>query len=221
MKRLLVACAVTVTILSGCLTQQTATAQGWTELFDGKTLSGWTKRGGEATYAVVDGAIVGTTGTGANTFLCTEKLYGDFELELEVKLIDPLNSGVQIRSIPQVEKKGKMTDRVNGPQVEIEQSPGEAGYIYGEGIKGGWRTPKEQLIENDHFKKDEWNTYRIVAKGAIIQTWINGVQVSDLTDEELYTSHPKGFIALQVHSTKDGEKKLHKVAWKNIRIRER
>ncbi len=193
-----------------------AAEKEWVSLFDGKTLNGWSKKGGGATYAVVDGTLVGTTGAGANTFLCTEQLFGDFELEFDVKLYNPINSGVQIRSA--VKTTPSVKERVNGPQVEIEQSPGEAAYLYGEAA-GGWMTPKDKLITHSHFKNGEWNHYRVVAKGPSIQTWLNGVQVSDLTHEALYKTHPKGLIGLQVHSTKNGEKVLHRVAWKNIRIR--
>jgi hypothetical protein len=45
--------------------------QGWTSLFDGKTLDGWERHGGFATYKIEDGTIVGTTAEGSpNTFLC-------------------------------------------------------------------------------------------------------------------------------------------------------
>ena len=71
-----------------------------TTIFDGKTLNGWSQLNGTASYRVKDGAIIGKTKEGSpNSFLCTNKLYGDFELKFEVKLINnELNSGVQIRS---------------------------------------------------------------------------------------------------------------------------
>ena len=70
-------------------------------IFDGKTLDGWSQKNGTATYVVKDGAILGTTKEGSpNSFLCSNKLYGNFELQFEVKLInDELNSGVQILSL--------------------------------------------------------------------------------------------------------------------------
>ena len=80
-------------------------------------------------------------------------------------------------------------------------------------------TPKTDLIPHKHFKNGEWNQYRIVAKGARIQTWVNGNQVSNLTDKEKHKSHPKGFIGLQVHSIKKGSGP-YEVAWKNIKIKE-
>ena len=74
-------------------------ADQWQDLFDGKTLNGWVQRGGKAKYTVEDGCIVGASVTNTpNSFLCTEKDYGDFTLELEFKVDPKLNSGVQIRS---------------------------------------------------------------------------------------------------------------------------
>lgn len=196
-----------------------AQAGEWIELFNGKDLSGWTQRNGTATYDVKDGTLVGTTADGSpNSFLCSDKQYGDFELTFEVKVGDRLNSGVQIRS---QSKGGKPKGRVNGPQVEIEASGkhgAEAGYIYGEAC-GGWMTPKAELKKHKHFKDHEWNLYRIVAKGPRIQVWINGEPISDLTDEEKFKSHPRGFIGLQVHSIGRGQGPWT-VAWKNIKLKE-
>ena len=196
-------------------------------IFNGENLDGWTQKNGTASYRIEKGAIVGKTMEGSpNSFLCTDKLYGDFELQFEVKLInDELNSGVQIRSqtkeLNDKEKsRGDKFGRVNGPQVEIEatkEKGAESGYVYGEAI-GGWMTPKEKLIPHKNFKNGKWNKYRILAKGPVIKTWVNGNQVSDLKDEEKYKSHSKGFIGLQVHSIKKGTGP-YEVAWRNIKIK--
>ena len=136
-----------------------------------------------------------------------------FELHFEVKVHDGLNSGVQIRS----QSKGGTPDgRVNGPQVEIEACC-ESGYIYGR-VAGGWMTPKDMLKPHKHFKKGKWNSYRVIAEGARIQTWINGTQISDLVDEEKLKTHPKGFIGLQVHGV--GKRGPFDVCLRNIKIRE-
>ncbi len=196
-----------------------ALAGEWVELFDGKTLDGWTQRNGTATYRVEDKTIVGKTNEGSpNSFLCSDKEYGDFELEFEVKVHDKLNSGVQIRS----QTKDTPTGRVNGPQVEIEASGeggAEAGYIYGEATGRGWLTPEDELKPHKHFKDGQWNKFRVVARGPRIQTWINGKPIADLTDEPIYETHAKGFIGLQVHSIGKGQGP-YEVAWRNIRIKE-
>jgi hypothetical protein len=188
----------------------------YTPIFDGKTLKGWTQRNGTATYRVENGAIVGKTKEGSpNSFLCTDKLYGNFDLKFEVKVDNGLNSGVQIRSQTKDGPKG----RVNGPQVEIEMSGtngAESGYIYGEAA-GGWMTPKDKRKPHKHFKDGEWNAYRVVAKDAHIQVWINGVQISDLVDKEKLKSHPKGFIGLQVHGIRKGSGPFE-VSWRNLGI---
>lgn len=199
--------------------EKAAQSEGWTKLFDGKTLNGWNQKDGSATYVVKDGTIVGTTAKGSpNSFLCSNKEYGDFEIQFDVKVDNALNSGIQIRSH---EKKADGKKRVNGPQVEIEASGAkgaESGYIYGEATGRGWLVPKDKLIRHKHFKDGEWNHYRIVAKGARFQTWINGNLVCDLTDEAIYKTHPKGFLGLQVHSVGNGGP--FSVAWKNIKLKE-
>jgi len=191
----------------------------WVSLFDGETLEGWTQRNGTAKYTVVDGTVLGTTNEGSpNSFLCTDKDYGNFELEFEVKVDDRLNSGVQIRS----QTKGGTPDgRVNGPQVEIEASGAtgaEAGYVYGEATGRGWLTPESRLKPHKHFKDGEWNKYRVMADGPRIQTWINGKPIADLTDDAIYETHPTGFIGLQVHGIAKGSGPFQ-VAWRNIRLK--
>lgn len=203
---------------------------GWVDLFDGTSLTGWkSSTQGKAKYSVVDGTIKGETVEGSpNTFLLSEKQYGDFELEFEVKVHDKLNSGVQIRSrekneedvasLDEKKRKGSM-GRFFGPQVEIEASPGQAGFVYGEATGRGWLSPEPGAgAAHDHMKNGEWNKFRIVAKGNNIQTWINGQQIANLTDEEIFKTHPKGHIGLQVHGIKKGTGPFD-VYWKNIRIK--
>lgn len=194
----------------------------WISLFDGKSIDGWEIKSGFATYEVKDGTIHGTTAKGSpNTFLCSKEQYGDFELEFEVKVHDQLNSGVQIRSqLKDAEKENSHGGRVNGPQVEIESSPGQAGYIYGEATSFGWLSPepKDAKHAHSHMKNGEWNHFRVVAKGARIQTWINGQAVADLTHEEIYQTHKKGFIGLQVHGI-GKEAGPYDVAWRNLRVK--
>lgn len=188
---------------------------GFVDLFNGTNLDGWTQRNGTATYRVEGDSIVGKTSEGSpNSFLCTDQLYGDFELKFDVKVDRELNSGVQIRS---QSEGGKPAGRVNGPQVEISLDK-MAGYVYGESA-GGWMTPDADRKPHDTFQDGEWNSYHVVAFGNKIETWINGKQISDLTHEERFQSHPKGFIGLQVHGIGRGQGP-YEVRWRNLKLRD-
>jgi hypothetical protein len=196
------------------------------KLFNGKNLDGWVQRGGEAKYRVEDGEIVGTSvpNTG-NSFLCTKRDYADFILELEFKVQDGLNSGVQIRSHcfeekKTVEIKGKKitipAGRVHGYQVEIDPSARAwTGGIYDEGRRGWLNDLKANELARKAFKANEWNTFRIECRGDSIKTWLNGVAAADLKDS--VTS--SGFIALQVHGVGD-KKEPKEVRFRNLRIKE-
>jgi hypothetical protein len=190
---------------------------GWVALFDGKSLSGWEQKNGTATFRVDQGTVLGKTSEGSpNSFLCSTKEYGDFELKFEVKVDDPLNSGVQIRS---ASKPDFNNGRVHGPQVEIATN-GTAGFIYGEALGTGWLSDEAGMQDPEKkaaFKKGEWNTYRVLAQGKSIKTWINGVPVADLVDEK--SNMPKGFIGLQVHGIAKGTGP-YEVRWRNIEIKE-
>ncbi len=195
-----------------------AEEKAYKSIFDGKTLKGWAQRNGTATYRIENEVIIGKTKEGSpNSFLCSDREYGNFDLKFDVKVDEGLNSGVQIRS----QTRDRYRGRVNGPQVEIESSGengAEAGYIYGEAA-GGWMTPKAKLIPHKHFKDGEWNSYRVLAKDAHIKVWINGNLISDLTHEEKFKTHPKGFIGLQVHGI--GKKKgPFEVRWRNLKLKE-
>lgn len=175
-------------------------------LFNGKDLTGWKKVGGEATYRVEGDTIVGEVGPGPNTFLRTEETYGDFVLKLEFKLVVPGNSGIQFRS-HQKEEDGK----VFGYQMEIDPTDRKwSGGIYDESRRGWLYSLKDMPEKQAAYKQNDWNEYVIRAKGDHIQTWVNGVPVTDMRDD----ADKEGFIALQVHSGKEG-----KIVWRNIRLK--
>jgi hypothetical protein len=203
--------------------EATSDDSAWTSLFNGKDLSGWSVKSGKAKYTIEGDAIVGTTEKGSpNTFLCTDKFYDNFELEFDVKVHNALNSGVMIRSLLKNVEKDKYGGRIFGPQIEIEASGkngAESGYIYGEATGRGWLTSKEELTPHKTMKDGEWNHFRIIANGANIKTWINGEQISDLSDKEIFQSHPKGHIGLQVHGIGKNQGP-YTAAWKNIKIKE-
>ncbi len=197
-----------------------AADDGGVPLFDGKTLDGWTVRGGVAAYKVEDGTIVGTTVEGSpNTFLCKGD-FKDFVLELDVKDDPRLNSGVQVRS--HVYKKddpdpnnSKRAGVVYGPQCEIALKASQsAGRFYDEGRRGKWICEIKPEAK-DVFKDDGWNHYRIVVQGNHYRSWVNGVAASDFTDD----MDTQGFIGLQVHGIAKGSGP-YSVQWRNVRIKE-
>ncbi len=186
----------------------------WVNLFDKTSLNGWSVIGGDATYKNVQGAIVGTSTLHTpNTFLRSDKIYGDFLLELEYKVDPKLNSGIQIRSnsIPSYHEGA-----VHGYQIEID--PSERAWsagIYDE-QRRGWLNPlTKNPAAQKAFKQNGWNKYRIEAIGDTLKTWINGVPASYLIDDMTST----GFIGLQVHAIGDEkEKEGTQVTWKNVKI---
>lgn len=204
-------------------------AEGSVSLFDGQTLRGWTQRGGQAKYSVADGCIVGEAVPNTpNSFLCTQRQFGNFLLELEFLVHPTLNSGVQIRSHanPKVTrytvKEGdteKMLEVpagiVHGYQVEID--PSERAWtagIYDESRRGWLNDLRQNEPARKAFRQGQWNHLRIECRGASIKTWLNGVAAADLNDD--LTS--SGFIGLQVHGIADNEPRT--VRWRNIRIQE-
>lgn len=213
-------------VLLACLTAFCTTPacagdveEGFVPLFNGKDLTGWTVKGGSAKFTVQDGVIVGecVPNTPHNTFLCTEKEYGDFILKMEYKMDVPGNSGVQFRS--HVRTDGD-TQRVFGYQAEMDShNRGWTGKIYDEGRRGHQhgitfldKTPQETLDKaNATLDLSQWNTLEIQCIGPSLRTWVNGVAVTNMFDYYDLS----GIFGLQVHAGKQG-----KILWRNIRIKD-
>ncbi len=196
----------------------TVTAQnGFTNLCNGKDLTGWKQLGGNATYKVEDGIIVGyTVANTGNTFLTTEKEYGDFVLELDIYVEDEEgNSGVQTRShYDAAANNGK--GKVYGRQCEADPSWRRwSGGIYDEGRRE-WLYPMQLNAAAQHaFKKGVYNHYKIECIGNEMKTWVNGIAAAYVVD----TVDTKGFIGLQVHAIGDPTHAGKKVCFKNILIK--
>jgi len=234
MKPILLPVCLTTLVLTGAA----GTAAGWTDLFNGHDLSGWTQRGGKATYAIEGDTVVGTSVPDTpNSFLCSDRIYEDFILEFEFKVDSRLNSGVQIRSecfdtTTTTEWNGNTYNipagRVHGYQVEIDPDPQRdrmwtAG-LYDE-ARRKWLYPG--LLGGDEaefsrrgrklFKRDDWNKVRVEAIGDSIRTWLNGKPCAEIRD----ALTPRGFIGLQVHSIGDDKSKEGtQVRWRKLRIKE-
>ncbi|MDP4680858.1 MAG: DUF1080 domain-containing protein [Cyclobacteriaceae bacterium] len=206
------------------------------KIFNGTNLDGWKNYGG-GKFSVEEGAIVGEAAMGfPNSFLATEDMYQDFELEIDFMIDSLLNSGIQIRSntYPNETKTmrwgGRFKDdgskdiiertweagRFWGYQVEIDPNEnGWSGALYEEGGRGFLHSPSDTQEASTAFKPNEWNHFRIKAVGDHFQTWLNGTAVVDMNDDFTKT----GYIALQLHGIGKEEKKIgQKVQWKNIKL---
>lgn len=179
------------------------------KLFNGKDLSGWKVYGTEKWY-VQDGLLICESGPDeAYGYLATEKHYKDFELNLEFKQEANGNSGVFIRSTIEGTK-------ISGWQVEVAQTrtsvDGDAtGGIY-ESYGRGWLI-KPDMEKDKNLKMGDWNHMKIRVKGDRVTTWLNGVEMVDLSDEKI--GQGVGSIALQIH---DGGG--IRVKWRNLEIEE-
>lgn len=185
----------------------------WQPLFNGKDLTGWKQLNGKAKYEVKNGEIIGTTVFGEpNSFLATDKDYGDFILEFEFKVDSSMNSGVQFRSESKPEYQN---GRVHGYQFEIDPSKRAwTGGIYDEARRDWLYQLDLNPDARPAFKQGEWNKARLECIGNNIRTWVNGIPCAYLID----AMTPKGFIALQVHAIGNKKEEGKQIAWRNIRI---
>ena len=196
-----------------CCTLSVNGQRNWVKLFNGKDLSGWTQLNGKASYKVEHGEIVGTTVFNEpNSFLATTSAYSDFILELEFKLDDDMNSGIQFRS---ESKPDYQNGRVHGYQAEIDPSSRSwTGGIYDE-ARREWLYPLEyNVAAKSAYKKNAWNKCRIECIGTVMRIWINDIPTARLVDNMTAS----GFIALQVHAVGKPEESGKKIRWRNIRI---
>lgn len=184
-------------------------------IFNGRDLENWD--GDRRFWSVANGAIRGETSLecmpAANTFLIWRGgTLKDFELRLKVRLRNG-NSGVQYRS----RDIGKWT--VAGYQVELDNGAGKSGFLYeergrkflalvGEKVEVdpqqkpkvlGLLAPKKELVASRYYKPQEWNDYRIVARGNHLEHFINGVQTVDVVDNDPKGRSLEGVLALQIH----------------------
>ncbi|MDP6518549.1 MAG: FAD:protein FMN transferase [Planctomycetota bacterium] len=188
---------------------------GFLPVFDGETLDGWTTRGGRydgnALWTVEDGAITGREGPGgAGGLLYTERAYADLELELEMRISWPFDSGIFPRMVP--DKKGV--------QLTIDYRPGgEVGGVYSEGFLQHNKDGLEQ------FKRDSWNHFELRLTGAEmhLEAWMNGAPLCDYRlpeDGEFRSGFARaGLLGLQVHGSA-GAPEGSVVQFRDIRIRE-
>lgn len=203
---------------------------GEKEIFNGKDLSGWegNKELWSVEDGTITGRTPASDETPEksilkhNTFLVWKGgTVGDFELTFQYR-IEKGNSGVQYRSkeLP----AGENGPIISGYQADFEAGKTYSGILYeerGRGIlaKRGEKTVikpaadggKKPVVEvtgsvgdsaaiQASIKQEDWNEYRIVAKGNHVQHFINGQQTIDVTDEDTANAPKEGLLALQIHA---------------------
>jgi hypothetical protein len=209
MKKLSLTFIAIITLISA-----SAQEPKWEYLFNGRNLDGWTRVGGEAEYKVENSTIIGTAIRGIpNSFIRTDREFGDFILEFEFKVSDGLNSGVQFRSHDNIPEYN--LGRVHGYQFEIDPTERAwTGGIFDEGRRGWLYKLTFNQKGTTAYKSNEWNRGRIEAIGHSIRTWVNGIPTADLIDDMT----PYGFIALQVHTINRDDQVGSTASFRNIRI---
>lgn len=239
MKRLLCAAVALACLLTSPLYAQDD--DGFVPLFDGKTLSGWD--GNEKFWRVEDGVLIGQTTpdvtTKKNTFLIyKEKEFSDFDLRFSYK-VDGGNSGIQYRSeligdwfvkgmqADFEDKIHKGKDSFSGMYFEENgrMFMGQRGdaVIVRTGKENPAKKPDVEIIGSvgdreeleKVIKRDDWNEYRIVARGPMSMHIINGRVMSIGIDEDKTNHRSSGIIAWQLHAGPP-----LKIQMKDIRIKE-
>lgn len=169
-----------------------ADTEGWIDLFDGKTLTGWTTLTGDPEgWKVVDGAIQ-CSGTWSPWLRCRLPV-SDFALRFAFKINENCNSGVFLRA-PLEGRSSRigMEMQLFGRRSDSQTSTESTGAIY------SVRPPTEDATN----PPGQWNQAEITCAGPHITIRINGRTVQDWSmDEvpELQNRLRHGYIGLQDH----------------------
>jgi len=219
MKHLPALLLIALLLLTGCNTN-TATADdagtdddGFVALFDGETLDGW-----ETTsewFRIEDGAIVGGSldkPVTATTFLATTETYYNFELRYQLLMKgtrERANGGVQFRSVRNEDGVGAIGYQADAGQVYW-------GLIYDEGRRHALLTEHpEGFSIDDDINHGEWNDFVVRAEDGHLRVWVNGILISDYTEEDADIAAVTGFIAVQAHAGPPSE-----IWYRDLRIKE-
>jgi len=200
-------------------------------IFDGKTFNGW--KADTSVWHIENGCFVGEVTASkqiqTNSFLIyTNSQAGDFEFKANFKISKGGNSGVNYRSeeltdIPYA-LKGYQAD-IDGENMYTGQNYEERGrgFLAMRGQNATINNSKDAFIiksiENSDtlkskIKVDDWNEIHLIVKGNNMKHYINGILMSETTDNDISNSKLSGLIGLQVHVTKE-----MRVAYKNIQIK--
>jgi hypothetical protein len=198
--------------------------KGFVSMFNGRDLTGWEGKAGW--WRVEDGCLTSESTPDKPCTQCNYLMWrggrpADFEFRCEYRLVGG-NSGIQFRSreLPDFDTYGYQADMESGDQwtgclFEHKRGGvamrGEKVTIAKDGKKEVTRLgdPKELL---GHVKKNDWNSYRVIAVGPDVTLEINGVVMTQVRD--LQSTAREGVIALQMHPGPP-----MKVQFRNLRIK--
>jgi hypothetical protein len=121
------------------------------------------------------------------------------------------------------EERGRTTLAYRGEKVIVngQSNPQQAGTLRANVQKNAWtlREVVASLGDRDSLrtliKANDWNTCHIVAKGNRLQHYINGVLMSDVTDNDSVNRKLSGLLGVQVHVGPP-----MKVEYRNIRLKQ-
>jgi len=179
--------------ISGMPSAVGQTGPGWVQLFDGKTLEGWTPMPG-VEWRVEDGAIVADKKTvNGNPSLVSKTAYKDFEIYAEFWASPDANSGIYIRCTDPTNVSSRSAYEVNIFDTRPEQKYGTGAIV--------------DVAEVNPMPKagGRWNTFEITAKGPLMTVVMNGSKTAEGQNDRF----PSGPIALQYGA---GLVKFRKVA---------
>lgn len=170
-----------------------------------KLIAGWTADA--AKHWSAKGEDLVNDGDGA--YLTTDKEYGDMEFLIDYKTVAQADSGIYLRSVPQIQIWDTTKE---GGKWGIGADKGSGGlWNNSPGAKG-----KDPLVHADKAF-GEWNHFRVIMVGEYVTVYLNEKLVVDHARLENFWNRKlplmkKGPIQLQTHG---GE-----IRWKNIFIRE-
>ena len=190
---------------------------GFVPIFDGKTLQGWE---GDSTYwRVENGCLVGevtpATILKRNSFIIWRGgITNDFELTVDFLVTPGGNSGINYRSEELTDiryaLKGYQADIGGTAHKYTGQNYEERGRTFlahrGEQatIEPGQKPAVTKILADSAslqlaIKQSDWNSCRLVVKGNHMQHYINGVLMSDVTDNDSLNRKFTGLLGVQVH----------------------
>lgn len=209
--KLILTALCSLLLLTPARTDAAVEEAGFVSIFNGKDLTGWD--GKPDWWRVEDGAL---TSQSTPEKPCPKAHYliwrggqpADFELRLRFRLIGG-NSGIQIRSreVPDWDTSGYQADLDAEDQYTGGVYEHTRGVIAPRGQKVVIAPDGKRQVTvlgdpaelRKKWKLDEWNDYRIAARGNEITLWINGVMTAQANDRQTNVAASKGIIALQMH----------------------